>query len=192
MDEKNNPDTRSLDQRVSHVERVVDSLRADFTTVKSDVATIAGQIGPLAQALVRVEGRLNQPQTPTPWPAIIGAVCTVLVLLGAIGFSNLQPVASVTTANANRIFEQSVNQAVSARDADRNYAWLSGIEGKLDATSEGLAELRGKTGIYEERLRSLEDFEREAAFIHGQREGLEEQVQGIDRYGSRRWNAERP
>lgn len=37
------------------------------------------------------------------------------------------------------------------------------------------------------RIERLEEFDREANYIHGQRHALEKQVDAIDNYGSRKW-----
>ena len=73
---------RSLEERVSHTERVVDGIRVDLTTVKEGQAEMRGLLTTL----------VNQANKPgQSWTAIVSAGVAAILLIGTIGWSNLQP-----------------------------------------------------------------------------------------------------
>ena len=95
--------------------------------------------------------------------------------------------------------QEAIRLAEKAATHDANIEWhrqwLTFLENQTDQHKSELNELRdrvarneGEDAEMHELISRLEEFSRESAYIHGQREALEKRVNDIDNLGSRRWN----
>jgi hypothetical protein len=154
---------RNVEERISHVESVIDSIRTDLTGVKTDLAMLVGEIRPLAR-------RLDQPIQKPAYTAIISAAISALLLLGAIGWSNLKPIESTIDIVSER--------QVAVEDFIRQQA---NEQSGLNAISK----------INEQRLFTLEEFVRDQATRQSATDAkatmLEIWIRDVDQNGSRKW-----
>jgi hypothetical protein len=119
----------SQSQRINHIEVTVDGLRSALVDVKTGQATLSGQIAPVMAMLKTIEHRMNQPIQKPPVTAYVTAVVACLVLLGAIGASNLKPLAWRTEA----ILEYQQNMLARQMDIAQKQA---AVIAKVDRTIE--------------------------------------------------------
>jgi hypothetical protein len=154
---------QNASERISHVEKLIDSIRIDLTGVKTDLAMLIGEIRPLAK-------RLDQPIQKPAYTAVISAAISGLLLLGAIGWSNLKPVENTIKIVSER--------QVAVEDFIRQQA---NEQSGLSAISE----------ISEQRLFTLEEFVRDQATRQAATDAkatmLEIWIRDVDQNGSRQW-----
>lgn len=86
------PETKMIHDdsaRLDTLEHNVDGIRQRLDTFGHELALIVGQLGPLGDVLQQIQQRINQ---PTNTMGQVSAFIAGLALLGAIGWTSLQPV----------------------------------------------------------------------------------------------------
>lgn len=156
----------------------------------------------MSENIQRIVERQSEPPPATNWVGIGSLVLAGMAVMGSLFVFALAPVkediARVQVLNDRQdqlLIDRAGQISQTATLADWYQKWLNWLESqaddkekRLDEVGERVSRLEGLATDSAERVKILEDFAREAQFIHGQRAGLDRQVQGIDNFGSRRWN----
>ena len=162
-DEQKNKSSGAVWDRLNQQSDLIGELARNQAALEANVAALAESV---RSGFDQINANLVRHNQPTNWFAVISAL---VVVGGAIlTFNALQtdPVRMRAMENAGKV------DAVLEREL--MYAEMHG-------------EVKARLQILTTEIHELQQFERDAAFIHGQREALEKKVQEMDLYGSRKW-----
>ena len=159
-----------------------DEVYTRLGTVEREVAGLTAKLDSVLTSLDRIARRNDQPFNYIGFGSLIVAVLLYMQ-------TTLDPVAEKADLALAQLQER---QALVFGTPPRIHAAEDRIANQdklMTDFAQRLARAEGKTELADSLLIRLEEFSRSAAYIHGQREALENRVNDIDNLGSRYWKA---
>ena len=154
-----------------------DSHAAAITEVRSGQAATSARLDSLESAvdsgfrtlsseLRNISERVNQPDPAPNYGIYVAIAFGLLGMFGGYALLITNPLHS---------------------SIEKNYSQITDLEQHRQRT----ARLEAQVESLEQQASETREFQKEAQFIHGQREELGKRVDDIDMHGSRRWNENR-